>query len=124
MKNETIDIKYLNIPNICFSLTEKNDEREEKFIKQRMERGFDDSETWGLDHTIASFIIPRLERYQELANERLDRDKEQVQDVDTLLEAMKLIEKDGGIHDWNKKEEETVMKGLALFPKVLLQLWW
>ncbi|WP_375580136.1 hypothetical protein ABWH96_03460 [Marivirga tractuosa] len=124
MKNKPVDIKYLNIPNICFSLTEKNNEREEKFIKQRMERGFDDSETWGLDHTIASFIIPRLERYQELANERLDRDKEQVQDVDTLLEAMKLIEKDGGIHDWNKKEEETVMKGLALFPKVLLQLWW
>ena len=95
MEDETIDIKYLNIPNICFSLTEKDDEREEKFIKQRIERGFDDSETWGLDHTIASFI-----------------------------EAMKLIERDGGIHDWDKKEEETVMKGLALFPKVFLKLWW
>lgn len=124
MKSEPIDIKYLNIPNICFSLTEKDDEREEKFKQQRIERGFDDSETWGLDHTIASFIIPRLERYQELANERLDRDKEQVKDVDTLLEAMKLIERDEGIHDWNKEKEETVMKGLELFPKMFLKLWW
>lgn len=95
-----------------------------KFIKQRIERGFDDSETWGLDHTIASFIVPRLERYQELANERLARDKEQVEDVDTLLEAMKLIERDEGIYDWNIEEEETVMKGLALFPEVFLKLWW
>jgi len=124
MKTEPIDIKYLNIPNICFSLTEKDDEREEQFRKQRIERGFDDSETWGLDYTISSFIIPRLERYQELANERLARDKEQVEDVDTLLDAMKLIERDGGIHDWNKEEEETVMKGLELFPKVFLKLWW
>jgi hypothetical protein len=124
MKAEPIDIKYLNIPNVCFSLTEKDDEKEELFRKQRMERGFDDSETLGLDHTIASFIIPRLERYQELANERLARDQEQVEDVDTLLEAMKLIERDQGTLDWNKKEEETVMKGLELFPKLFLKLWW
>lgn len=96
----------------------------EKFKQQRIERGFDDSETWGFDHTIASFIIPRLERYQELATERLDRDEDQVKDVDTVLEAMKLIERDGGIHDWNKEEEEIVMKGLELFPKVFLKLWW
>lgn len=99
MKTEPIDIKHLNIPNVCFSLTDKDDKREEKFKQQRIDQGFDDSETWSLDHTIASFIIPRLERYQELANESLDRDKEQVEDVDTLLEAMKLIEGDGGIQD-------------------------
>jgi len=63
MKPEKIDVKYLNIPNICFSLTETDDERETKFKQQRIERGFVDSETWGLNHTIVSFIIPRLERY-------------------------------------------------------------
>jgi hypothetical protein len=28
MITEPIDIKHLNIPNICFSLTEKDDEKE------------------------------------------------------------------------------------------------
>lgn len=124
MEDETIDIKYLNIPNICFSLTEKDDEREEQFRKQRMERGFDDSETWSLDYTVASFIIPRLERYQELANERLARDKQLIREVDMLLEAMKLIVKDQGSHLWNEKEKEIVTLGLALFPKVFTTLWW
>ncbi|WP_340152673.1 hypothetical protein [uncultured Marivirga sp.] len=124
MKSESIDIKYLKIPNICFSLTEKDDEREEQFRKQRMERGFDDSETWSLDYTVASFIIPRLERYQELANERLARDKQLIREVDMLLEAMKLIVKDEGSHLWNEKEKDIVTQGLALFPKVFTTLWW
>jgi hypothetical protein len=124
MKTDPIDIKYLNIPNVCFSLTEKDDERENQFRKQRMERGFDDSETWSLDYTVASFIIPRLERYQELANERLARDKQLIREVDMLLEAMKLIVKDEGSHLWNEKEKDIVTQGLALFPKVFTTLWW
>jgi hypothetical protein len=124
MKDKPIDIKTLNIPNICFSLTEKDDEIEAKFKKQRIERGFEDSETWRLDYTISSFIIPRLERYQELANEKLARDQQLVEDVDTLLEAMKLIVKDEGSHTWDEKEKEIVTKGLELFPKVFTTLWW
>jgi hypothetical protein len=31
MKEKRVDIKTLNIPNVCFSLTEKDDEREPKF---------------------------------------------------------------------------------------------
>jgi len=124
MKTDSIDIKTLNIPNVCFSLTAEDDEREVKFKQQRIERGFDDSETWSLDYTIASFIIPRLERYQELANEKLARDTELVEDVDILLEAMKLIVKDEGSHLWDEKEKEIVTKGMDLFPKVFTTLWW
>ena len=76
----SIDIKYLGIPNICFSLTGKDDKREIDFIKQRLERGFDDSETWSLRDTIALFILPRLKRYQEIANDFLKRDDELVND--------------------------------------------
>lgn len=38
-----MDIKYLNIPNVCFSLTDPMDNREPEMAKQRIERGFDDS---------------------------------------------------------------------------------
>lgn len=53
-----------NIPNVCFSLIKQDDKRWDKYEQQRIERGFDDSETWSLRDTIAKFIIPRLERYQ------------------------------------------------------------
>ena len=92
-----VDIKYLGIPNICFSLTEKDDEREVELSKQRIKRGFDDSETWSLKNTITKFIIPRLERYEEIANDFLKRDDELVNDVNSFLIAMKLIERENGI---------------------------
>jgi len=68
-----VDFKYMQIPNICFSLTDVDDKREMEFKKQRLERGFDDSETWSLRDTIANFIIPRLERYEEIAKDFLKR---------------------------------------------------
>ena len=48
------------IPNVCFSLVDNEDSRWEEYEKQRLERGFDDSETWNLDATISKFIYPRL----------------------------------------------------------------
>ena len=49
--------------------------------KQRLERGFDDSETWSLRDTIANFIIPRLERYEEIAKDFLKRESELEEDI-------------------------------------------
>lgn len=54
------------VPNTNFTLIDNQDERWDKYTKQRKERGFDDSELWSLDITIAKFILPRLERYQEI----------------------------------------------------------
>lgn len=42
-----------------------NDRRQEYWKKQREERGFDDTELWNLDVTIAKFILPRLIAFKE-----------------------------------------------------------
>jgi len=76
-----VDFKYMQIPNICFSLTDADDKREMEFKKQRLERGFDDSETWSLRDTIANFIIPRLERYEEIAKDFIKREPELEEDI-------------------------------------------
>ena len=39
------------------------DPRQVLWAKQRAERGFDDTELWNLDVTIAEFITPRLKAY-------------------------------------------------------------
>ena len=36
-----------------------------KWPWQRLSRGFDDRTTWSLDHTIAKFVIPRLEHLKK-----------------------------------------------------------
>ena len=67
-----LSIKPEALNNICFSVAEecyKNGSAElERHKKQRFENGFDDTETWHLDCTMALFIIPRLKRFMEVNN--------------------------------------------------------
>lgn len=128
-ENETItsnevDIKHLGIPNICFSLTDKNDEREVEYKKQRIERGFDDSETWSLRDTIALFVIPRLKRYQEITKNVLEKDKEMADDIDSFINAMELVSRDNGSCFHTLEEEQKLFEGLKKFPEIFMSLWW
>ena len=85
--SNNVDPKYIGVPNICFSLTEKEDSREENFSKQRMERGFDDSETWSLRDTIGNFILPRLRRFKEVSI-AFPADLEDASDWENILNKM------------------------------------
>ena len=64
----------LGIPNVNFSIldwytdSEKDVNRLAKFKQQRIERGFDDTECWNLDTTIAQFVLPRLKHFKENTN--------------------------------------------------------
>ena len=67
-----LSIKPEALNNICFSVAddvyEKDSERKEQYRQQRFSNGFDDTETWHLDRTMALFIIPRLKRFMEVNN--------------------------------------------------------
>ena len=119
-----VDIKYLGIPNICFSLTDEDDKREIEFTKQRIERGFDDSETWSLRDTIALFILPRLKRYQEIANDFLERDEKLVNDIECFIKSMELVSRDNGNFIHTPEEKKQMEEGLEKFHKIFLSLWW
>lgn len=57
-----------NYKNIGYSLCNelpKDDDRQELWEQQRTERGFDSTELWNLDVTIAKFIVPRLQAAKE-----------------------------------------------------------
>ncbi len=117
------DVKYLQVPNVCFSLTGSTDDREPDMIRQRIERGFDDSETWSLTDTIANFIIPRLERFIEITI-KMGESPEYIKDLDDLLIAMKLIARNNGNRIFTNEEEKVISKGLDIFPQVFMGLWW
>jgi len=124
-KHGTVDPKEAGIPNVCFSLEASDKlEKQELFKQQRIERGFDDSETWSLVNTIAAFTIPRLERYIEIAEEVILRSEEQKEQIKAILTMMKLTARDEGCWMFNKKEEEQVMDGLQALTDNWFNLWW
>ena len=121
---DKIDIKYSNIPNVCFSLSNKDDKREVEFSKQRKERGFDDSELWSLRDTIANFIIPRLERFRDIEIiPYSDNDKEYLNDVEKVISTFKIITRDNGSYIVTDEENELVKEGLEIFSEIFMTLW-
>jgi len=149
IKKQKIDPKELFChKNICFTLMDDKEEkdtklkkRSEEFKKQRISRGFDDSETWCLDQVIASFVLPRLKRFKEIncaipCNVAHSEESmtEELWDkiLDQIIEAFELIKKD----EWSKQEvfelarkenEEKFNKidrGLHLFADYFMQLNW
>lgn len=113
------DIKYLGIPNVCFSLLDNQDKRETEYSVQRIERGFDDSETWSLRDTFSLFMIPRLKRYIEITGNLQNN-----QDVKCFLLALELISRDNGICIHTEQEKKQIQEGLQKFPEIFMKLWW
>lgn len=122
----TVDIKYINVPNICFSLIDKDDDREIEYSKQRIERGFDDSETWSLSDTICRFTLPRLQRFKECGNSTplgLTEDEWNIM-LDKMILALTLISRNNGALIWCDEESEQIKEGLDLFREWFMGLWW
>lgn len=120
--NNRVDIKYSGVPNVCFSLTDMDDDREEEFSKQRKEFGFDDSETWCLMSSIARFSIPRLKRYIEITDGMFQNDT--TKQCKKLLKAFELLVRDNSLCVFTDEERKQIDKGLKQFPKIFEALWW
>ena len=121
---QSLDIKELGIPNVCFSLSREDHPNSEEFQRQRIERGFDDSETWSLTDTIANFIIPRLERYIEIKPEKVVVSDSQLSQYKAILKAMKLIVRNDGEQVYTEHEHQDIDIGLMLFSKYFMSLSW
>ena len=118
------DIKYLNIPNICFSLTEETDNREPIYSEQRQLRGFDDSETWSLTDTICLFILPRLQRFKEInASTPAQLTEKEWNDIlDKIIISLQLTCKEKGLRIWTEEESKQINEGLGLFREWFIML--
>ena len=121
-----VDVKHSKVPNICFSLTDKTDNREPDYAKQRQLRGFDDSETWSLTDTICHFILPRLQRFKEINASTPAQLTEQEWNaiLDKMIVAFQLTCKDNGSRIWSEEESKQIKEGLDLFREWFMGLWW
>lgn len=119
------DPKSIGVPNINFSCDlPENDKRNKKYKKQRMERGFDDSELWNLDSTIALFIVPRLKAFKETKvgyPSFYSSDVEFKNDIDKMIKAFEVIGESNPTHEGYSNG--IVEEGLKLFHDNFCSLW-
>lgn len=126
-KNLERDPKCIGVPNINFSISnELGGNRSEEFRQQRLDRGFDDSETWALDSTIAQFIYPRLKRFKEVTNGvPYGLSEEEWNTIlNKMCDAFYILSNDEALDFASDKHIETVKEGLQLFAKYFTHLWW
>jgi len=116
-----------------------------KYFWQRRTRGFSDDETWGLNTTIATFIVPRLKRFKELYNGWPDgmTPKEWDDIIDKMIWSFEYIIVTGDMDKYDEwiikqnridktphekrdysKDQEKSQEGLDLFAKYVTDLWW
>ena len=106
----------------------KDGARDKVFAKQRKERGFDDSETWSLDHTLAKWLAPRLKRYKEIniIVGPIDKGRNWNQILDEMITTFEFLasEERWNVADPKDKRWKQVKVGLELFAKYCTNLWW
>lgn len=113
------------IPNVCFSVVNEEDDRWNEYESQRLERGFDSSELWNLDGTIAKFVYPRL---KEFLNHTMDVKcypdqmsyEEWIKILENMVKGFELLSSDR-----IKTEDEEVLEreALKLFGEHFFALW-
>jgi len=117
----------LGIRNVNFSVIEKGNKRVHlcEWKKQRLERGFDDTECWNLDCTFGWFIVPRLKvlrRNHHGYPDELHNDKNWCKVLDEMIWAF-----DAAANHFERTPTEEdykrIHKGLKLFAKYYCHLW-
>lgn len=99
--------------------------RKLRFFIQRRIRGWDDSETWSLDSSLARIILPRLKRFRELtiAHPSNHSEDEWNEILDKIIAAFEFAASEGR---WQASPEEYDKhhEGIKLFAQYYWALWW
>ena len=130
-----LSIKPEGLKNINFSVAEeiysKDPTSLEKYKQQRFENGFDDTETWHIDRTLALFIIPRLKRFIEVNNgipngETVESYNEKLNFIISAFENYYSTDRYYQSTDSAEREQLTddVRKAVGLLSNLWFELWW
>ena len=121
--------------NTCFSVAnevyKKNNKTKKMYRKQREKFGFDDTETWHMDRTIALFIIPRLKKFIEVNNgiptgETVESYNEKLNFIISAFENYYATNKYyESVDDTERKQlTDDVRKAVEYLSKLWFELWW
>lgn len=100
--------------------------RSVRFFFQRLLRGWDDSETWSLDYSLAKIIAPRLKRFKEVTcgHPADSTEKQWNEDLDKMIAAFEFLGSEERWSNTDKNKWNEVQEGIDLFSKHFINLWW
>lgn len=114
-------------------LDEKTDSRNFKWEEQRDFYGFDERETWALDHAFYCWLYERLRAYVDWCCVNLDFHKfeyrgqiyTQQQLIDMMLERLRFYFENGD-NDWSLTEEQLdyIHEIEYIWATCLMSMWW
>ena len=130
-----LSIKPEALNNINFSVADevysKDLATRGMYKQQRFEQGFDDTETWHMDRTIALFIIPRLKKFIEVNNgiptgETVESYNEKLNFIISAFENYYATNKYyESVDDTERKQlTDDVRKAVESLSKLWFELWW
>ncbi len=115
---------------------EENSEKEiEKYRKQYDKRGFDNTELWSLDSSIAKFVLPRLKEFKKVCQSTCYGGKncpfETSEDgfmtikgwkdcLQKMIDALQAVVDDD---TWDEDKQKVIDEGLRLFAEYFQALW-
>ena len=113
--------------DILYRLKNMKIKRAIRHFFQRIFRGFDDSETYNLEATLARHIVPRLKRFKELNNgypPDLAFESWNII-INEMIYALEFRAKETVDQlDATVEEYDRVQRGLAAFGRHFSELWW
>lgn len=120
------NIDTYGIKNVNFTVVTEDSSHWEELKQQRLERGFDNSEVWNLDRTIAKFIAPRLKVFAEstigIPPEVTEEEWKSI--LKKILDTFELIADDERYFSYVPTDNDIIGEGLDLFAKWFCHLWY
>jgi hypothetical protein len=104
-------------------------EKLEKYKRQREQNGFDDTETWHLDKTVALFLLPRLKRYIQVNNGFPNGETEESfnKKLNYIIKSFEEYYQDDNVEvslELEKERLSNAKKAVAILGELWFDLWW
>ena len=126
--------KYLDDIGVDLWLGLEDDERQERWVKEQEEYGFDERETWSLDHAFYCWLYERLKMYIERASKIVQLDFHKFEYEGEELTQQECIDRMiygcevyfAQEDEWNISEEDRkIISDIAkIWAIVLPAMWW
>lgn len=103
-----------------------DDSRQKRWEEQRAERGFDDTELWSLNHTLAQMIMPRLQAFKEknfCYPCKLDNYEQWVEILEKMVFSFQMELDRDDLAYTDKWDDAKYKEGLQLFAEYFGDLW-
>lgn len=103
-------------------LLTKDDKRCKEYKKDYNKRGFDDSVTWSLDHSLICWLTPRLRRFLEISKDFTEADEFHT-DVEKMLEGFELY-LTPEFNEYSDEHQKKLKMSFTLLSENYRGLWW